>query len=217
MTELTVDCDLRTLFGPARDQGCRPTCAAFAASDAHAAVRPGWEALSCEYIYYHAVRRDGVGPEDGATLGAVLAAVEIDGQPREEGWPYLDAMPDKLCQWRPPAEVGELFRHRASPATPAIDAVKAALDAGSLAIVGMTLSDAFYKPDVEGIVEADEPEDPARRHAVIAVGRGHRGNRGLILVRNSWGEEWGLNGCAWLSESYLAPRLRGVAVMKEAA
>ena len=37
MTEIAVECDLGSLFGAARDQGDRPTCLAFAASDAHAA------------------------------------------------------------------------------------------------------------------------------------------------------------------------------------
>lgn len=217
MTQVVVECDLRPLFGSARDQGCRPTCAAFAASDAHAAARLGWEPLSCEYLYYHAVRRDGGGPEDGATLNAVLQAVEIDGQPHEAGWPYLDAVPNSPCHWRPPMDIGELFRRRGSTEDPAMDAVKTAIDAGSPAIVGMSLSDAFYEPDEDGVVEANEPEDPTRRHAVIAIGRGRRESKGLILVRNSWGEEWGLNGCAWLSESYLAPRLKSVGVMKEAA
>ena len=217
MTEVTVACDLRTLFGPARDQGCRPTCAAFAASDAHAAMRTGWEPLSCEYVYHHAVRRDGGCPEEGATLRSVLEAVEIEGQPCESGWPYLDVMPDELCQWHPPANVGELFRRRTSGVAPALNMVKAVLDSGTPAIVGMTVSDAFYEPDAEGIIDTDEPEDPTRRHAIIAVGRGRRGNRGLILVRNSWGDEWGLNGYAWIAESYLAPRLRSVAVLKEAA
>ena len=57
MTEVAVKCDLGFLFGTARDQGDRPTCLAFAASDAHAALRAGWEPLSCEYAFYQAQRR----------------------------------------------------------------------------------------------------------------------------------------------------------------
>ena len=51
--------DLRNNLGPARDQDPRPTCMAFAASDAHAAARDGWEPLSTEWAYYHALKRDG--------------------------------------------------------------------------------------------------------------------------------------------------------------
>jgi hypothetical protein len=68
---VTIDCDLRSMFGPVRDQGARPTCLAFAASDAHAAVRPDWVPLSCEFAYYHALKRDGAGSSKGATLGTM--------------------------------------------------------------------------------------------------------------------------------------------------
>jgi hypothetical protein len=67
--------DLRNLFGPARDQGARPTCLAFAASDAHAALRAGWEPLSCEFAFYHAQRRVNRSPAEGTTLPAILEAL----------------------------------------------------------------------------------------------------------------------------------------------
>jgi hypothetical protein len=68
--------DLRGSFGPARDQDPRPTCMAFAASDAHAAARDGWEPLSTEWAYYHALKRDGGLPHQGATLDAMLATIK---------------------------------------------------------------------------------------------------------------------------------------------
>jgi hypothetical protein len=39
---IDILCDIRPRFGPARDQGPRPTCLAFAISDAHAALREPW-------------------------------------------------------------------------------------------------------------------------------------------------------------------------------
>ena len=54
MSSITVRHDLRGRFGPARDQGRRPTCLAFAMSDAHAATREPWAELCCEYLFYHA-------------------------------------------------------------------------------------------------------------------------------------------------------------------
>jgi hypothetical protein len=88
--------DLRPMFGSARDQGMRPTCLAFATSDAHAALRPPWNALSCEFAFYHAQRRAGRHPSAGASLGSMLAALEGDGQPIEADWPYLEALPAQL-------------------------------------------------------------------------------------------------------------------------
>ena len=51
MSSITVRKDLRGRFGPVRDQGVRPTCLAFAASDAHAATREPWAELCCEYLF----------------------------------------------------------------------------------------------------------------------------------------------------------------------
>ena len=90
---LEIDVDLRGLFGPVRDQGARPTCLAFAASDSHAGLRAEWDPLSCEFAFYHAQRRAGRTVAQGAELGAMLDALRIEGQPVEAGWPYLDAAP----------------------------------------------------------------------------------------------------------------------------
>ena len=77
----------------------------------------------------------------------------------------------------------------------------------------MTLSDAFYLPDADGIVERNEPTDVRRHHAVVAVGHGKRGKVQFVLIRNSWGEAWGTEGYAWISIDYLKPRLTGAAIM----
>jgi len=86
---IVVDKDLRVNFGPVRDQDPRPTCMAFAASDAHAGVRAGWQPLSIEWAYYHALKRDGGAPHDGATMESMLAVLRFDGQPDEAVWPYI--------------------------------------------------------------------------------------------------------------------------------
>src|SRR5947209_11100339 len=111
MSAITVRHDLRGRFGPARDQGGRATCLAFALSDAHAAAlaQPGTP-LSCEYLFYHAKQHDKTPAHAGTTIPAIRAALERDGQPVESAWPYLSALPADLAQWKPPAEVGTLFR-----------------------------------------------------------------------------------------------------------
>ena len=58
MNSITIRKDLRSRFGPPRDQGQRPTCLAFAMSDAHGAARGPWEDLSCEYLFHHAKKRE---------------------------------------------------------------------------------------------------------------------------------------------------------------
>jgi len=205
--------DLRGYFGSARDQNPRPTCLAFAASDAHAAARPDWEPLSVEWAYYHALRRDGGHPDDGVTFGGMLATIKSDGQPVEAEWPYIKAPITDLTSWKPPVPVLKLFFRDHGTCAITVQDVINQLDAGSPVLITMSLSNAFYLPNSEGVVDGTEPIDPKRRHAVVAVGHGERGPSKFVLIRNSWAEAWGLQGYAWVSADYLTPRLMGAAIM----
>src|SRR4029077_20778085 len=93
--------DLREKFGPARDQGTRPTCLAFAASDAHASYRPApFIRLSTEYLFFGAVQRGNPpDPNKPVNLNAIRNALKVDGQPIETECPYLAAIP-KLLSWK---------------------------------------------------------------------------------------------------------------------
>ncbi len=212
---MSVDilCDLRSSFGPPRDQEQRPTCSAFAASDAHAGVRSGWDPLSVEWAYYHAVRRDGGKPDDGATLGNMLKALELDGQPHESGWPYITTPIIDVATWKPPAGVAALFRRDGNPMTATLDEIISKIDGGVPVLMTISVSDAFYLPGKDGVIDSAENPDPTRRHAVVAVGHGVRASERIILIRNSWGADWGIEGYAWLTDTYLTPRLRKAAIL----
>lgn len=215
---IDILCDLRNRFGRPRDQGSRPTCLAFAVSDAHAALRDPWAPLSCEFVFYHAQRRAGSLPTVGARLPEILAALKIDGQPLENDWPYLTSLPANLTDYGPPGKVA-VFRRNGKSRGQRVDEIIAHLDAGSPMMVLMMLSNSFYMPDALGIVRAavGEAPDPARRHAVIAVGHGFVDGARAILIRNSWGENWGMNGHAWLHETFITPRLTRLALLTEEA
>jgi hypothetical protein len=208
MSSVAVRHDLRGRFGPPRDQEGRETCLAFAMSDAHAAALGGeWSPLSCEYLFYHAKRRDKSPADQGTTVPAIRSALEHDGQPAETGWTYLTELPPDLAQWRPPAEIGVVFRRGSDVRGCSFDDVWVAVEVGRPVVVGMTISTAFFTPTA-GVVDADEPEVPAVKHAVVAVGTGTSGKTRALLVRNSWGDAWGLSGYAWLTERYASPRIK---------
>jgi hypothetical protein len=208
--------DLRGQFGDVRDQDQRPTCLAFAASDAHAALRSPWEALSVEFAFHHAQRRAGRSLSVGATLPAMLSTLLEDGQPVESGCPYLMVVPP---DWKPAEDIGPVFRRRGEKGGDTVGDIIARLDVGRSVLVLMTLSSAFdfATASAGGIVDqpAGEPLNPHRRHAVIAAGHGLVGGQRVVLIRNSWGEEWGDQGYAWLTEAYLAPRVFRIGILTE--
>ena len=217
MTEIVVLKDLRPLFGEARNQGPRPTCLAFAGSDAHAALRPGWMPLSCEFAFYHAQRRSGRPPNRGAMLSAMLEALRETGQPEEAGWPYLAETPIDAASWTPPDNAGPLFGRAGETRQPSLDGVIQELEGDRPAILLLMLSHAFYAPSAEAVIHpsAGEGPDPARRHAVVATAHGTVDGERAILVRNSWGLRWGAAGYGWLTETFLAPRLFAAAILTE--
>lgn len=206
---LSIAADIRSMFGNARDQGQRETCLSFAVSDTHAALRTSWVPLSCEFLHYHAQRIGGRRHDEGAVIDDMLTALKSDGQPEETGWPYITgAIHTK--SWKPPSTVGAVYKRDGDRSSPnAVDTIVKSINDGVPIVVHMYLSDAFYSPKNAIVVAlAGEKPDFDRRHAVIAVAHGDLDGNRVVLVRNSWGADWGDKGHAWLPEEYLSPRIR---------
>jgi papain like protease len=206
--------DLRASFGKARDQGLRPTCMAFAASDTHASVRAGTFApLSVEYLYYHAVcRSTPPHPGEAVSLESVIEALDSPGQPVESDWPYLSGLPNDLSKWTPPLAV-TTFRALVSRTKASSQTAINMLGKGKPAILTMAITESFHQPDRHGIVMS-LPVDPVTGyHAVVAVAHGVVGSLRCVLVRNSWGTDWGLQGHAWLHEDYLTANIQSVSTI----
>lgn len=207
--------DLRSGLGPVRDQGRRPTCLSFAASAVHEQARGDLDPLCVEWLFYHAAQRAGTGPADGTTMPDTCHVLQALGQPFELIWPY-GGMPAAGITWRPPLDAAPLFRCGTKGAGTDLSQIRQVLDRGKPVVLALFVSGAFtaaatwLRAGTEIILPDDrEPIDRQRGHAVVAVGRGRLGSEDLFLVRNSWGRSWGIEGHAWVRESYLSRRLFG--------
>lgn len=203
--------DLRPALLAVRSQGNRPTCLAFATSAANENMSRVDEHLSVEYLYFHAVARTpGASPHAGTTMEAASEALFHDGQPAETHWPYLDALP---AGWAPPALGDPLFRGALCVGRLAFDGIVAELEADRPVVLGILISDVFYMPDADGRIVPVAGDVVRGGHAVLAIGHGSDGDGRFLLVRNSWGTGWGLNGHAWIRQDYVEHHLHQTAAI----
>jgi Papain family cysteine protease len=205
--DIRVIVDLRDQFGDIRDQGQRPTCMAFAASDAHSFARGNTEPLSVEYAYFRAVqRRLNSDRTTGVSFEAISEALSLDGQPLETDWPYILNL-GVNDPWMPPKNLGTLFYGNVTKVTGGIADIYTSLDVGRPVIVVMQISISFFTISDATPLPGLTSEPPVNTHAVIVVGYGEAASGRCLLIRNSWDAGWGDGGYAWIHEDYLTPRL----------
>lgn len=204
---IVISTDLRSKFGPARNQGQRPTCMAFTASDGHAYEHRCPE-LSAEYLFFKGVDRTSKKDRTaGIPLRIASAVLEHDGQPEESRWPYIaDLQPSD--SWEPPADLEPIYRRSSTNLGNDLDLVWAAVEREKTAMLVMDISGSFYMPKAPiAVVKAVAAETRVATHAVLAVGTGTIEQDQYFLIRNSWGEKWGDAGYAWLHRGYIEERL----------
>jgi hypothetical protein len=210
---VTIACDLRRKFGAVRDQSARPTCLAFALSDAHGSLHAPFKNLSVEYLYYNAVQRMPLrDPHAGVNVDSACASLKNGGQPIEDIWPYQNYLPIDLNGWTPPANC-TVYTREGAVQQDDFGRICAQLDAGRPVVICMELSESFYYPIVDGTIVRRTPDPKTGNHAVIAVGHGVGESGSCLLIRNSWGTSWGLAGHAFLDEEYLASRILSTTVL----
>jgi hypothetical protein len=211
---ISIVVDLRSKLAIVRDQGYRLTCTAFAISDAHSCARGTNEYFSVEYAHSYAAKRAGVNLQSGLALRVVTETLGSDGQPFEDECPYVTLLPNgNSALVIPPIVAPRYIQGFQLHDSPSINVIKERLDSGTAVVVVLRINEQFHRPPMDGIVRFEPIQiRDTNFHCVLAVGYGYLHGEIAILVRNSWGTEWGLSGHVWLTKSYLAPRLRRIAI-----
>jgi Papain family cysteine protease len=199
--------DLRAQLPGARDQGSRPTCLAFAVSDAHALAAVTRDLLSAEYLHFHATRRAGVPLNAGVGIEPTRDALRLNGQPLERECAYAVPRDDG---WIPP-QMTTVWKRDSSlvPGQPS-KVLALALRDGRADVLVLGISRSFFVPDAKLHLVTEDGASDRQLHAVVVVGLASLGGVLSFLVRNSWGTTWGLEGHAWLAATYVDARAREI-------
>lgn len=203
--------DLRKCCSPVEDQGPIGSCVAHGIVGnleerlIHCQVK--YEDLSRLYMYYVArYLQNETQIDSGCSIRTALKALKKYGCCAERLWEYK---PD-LFRIKPPQECYEDAKRYCNVAYYRVDslkAVKKALAQGDPIIMGATLFDSFESDVVEhsGIVPMPKDgENEVGRHCMLIVGFMDATEQ--FIVRNSWGNKWGLKGYCMMPYKYIGNR-----------
>ncbi|GLG01585.1 peptidase C1 [Alicyclobacillus hesperidum subsp. aegles] len=209
---IPVVIDLRKYFGPVYNQGDKGACSAFAATSWYASwrVKHGytWQEYSEDAQYYEERVLEGTVMQDsGATIWDAVLVLAKKGVMPENKDPYTDEdfyrKPDDK-DFIPGSQLPlELVRRL--PHSRLVDYATDALGNGLPILFGATVFPELESDETArtGILTMpSEYEQPIGGHAMVAVGYDAR--REMILVRNSWGADWGIGGYFWMPFEYFA-------------
>ena len=206
--QLDESVDLREWDSPIEDQGSLGSCVANAVTNAYELMvkyqYPNkFVELSRLFVYYNSrVISNNISEDSGAYIKDALAGVKKYGICSEELWPYLY---DKFDDQPTPDCYQDASKRKITEYSflTTINEMLAKLMIKHPVLIGMNIYEEFL------VVDKDNPvlsmptsiSYPLGGHAVTALG--YDLTKQLVLIKNSFGNEWGDNGYGWISFDYL--------------
>lgn len=157
--------------------------------------------LSRLFVYYNTRALEGtVDVDSGASIRSAIKAVANDGVCYEKDWPYdalkWDRKPPEGC-YRTAAKYKIVSYYRVESVDEALNALSQRLPVA----FGAVLFESFGDAATTGRVEMPRKgERQIGGHAMLLVG--YSQPKEEFIVRNSWGEQWGLAGYCRMPWSY---------------
>lgn len=217
---LPATADLRYWCSPIEDQGDLGSCTANAGVGLleYFQRRAFGRHLDASRLFLYKVSRNLLNwtGDEGAFLRTTMKAMVLFGVPPESYWPYViegfDAEPPAFCYAFAQSYQTTKY-YRLDPPGQSTDKTLATVKknlAGALpSMFGFTVYSSL-PPVGEGTGEIPFPDwgdYVLGGHAVVAVGYDDKKkigqDTGALMIRNSWGTEWGVEGYGWLPYSYV--------------
>jgi C1A family cysteine protease len=220
--------DLRKYCSPIDDQGDLGSCTAHAGIGLmeYCERKATKKHVDASRLFLYKATRNlmQVTGDTGAFIRTTMGAMRLFGSPPEQYWPYhiadFDVEPTTFCYSFAQNFKSMRYLSLDPPGTTPselIENVKAMLCKGLPSMFGFAVYDSIWDVGKDGLIPYPSPgEKRVGGHAVLAIGfddeieisqaNGEK-TVGAILIRNSWGEEWGIGGYGYLPYKYVLEEL----------